>query len=278
MLKKVLITVLTYPTPSTKYIETVCTAGITEDGDWIRIYPIKLRMLREQIHKYSWYIFDVEKRAVSKDFRKESHFWVHPERLECLGKIGTTNFWEERKKYCLKKVFYNYANLEKASNFKTQNFLSLATFKPREIINLVARPKDIQEEQQKKIEILENLNNQGELIEREDIPEYWEMAQSIPYRFYYQFKDDEDNEIKLMIEDWEINMLFLKCLNGESGKDAEKEAIKKVKQKYLLEFKNKDIYFFMGTRYQDHIKNRKKYFSIIGVFYPEKKLQLTFDL
>lgn len=29
---KVLVTVLTYPCPSLKYVETVCTAGVTEDG------------------------------------------------------------------------------------------------------------------------------------------------------------------------------------------------------------------------------------------------------
>ena len=37
-LTKVLITVKTYPTLSTKYDELVCTAGFREDGSWIRIY------------------------------------------------------------------------------------------------------------------------------------------------------------------------------------------------------------------------------------------------
>lgn len=74
MQKKILITVLTYPTPSHKYIETVCTAEITEEGDWIRIYPIKLRMLEGKIQKYHWYIFEVEPRPSDKDLRKESFF------------------------------------------------------------------------------------------------------------------------------------------------------------------------------------------------------------
>ncbi len=43
--KRILVTVKTYPTPAAKYTETVCTAGITEDGEWIRIYPIRYRML-----------------------------------------------------------------------------------------------------------------------------------------------------------------------------------------------------------------------------------------
>ncbi len=42
---KVLITVKTYPIPSAKYDELVCTAGVTETGDFIRLYPINFRDL-----------------------------------------------------------------------------------------------------------------------------------------------------------------------------------------------------------------------------------------
>lgn len=37
---RVLITVKTYPIPSSKYDELVCTAGVTEAGDFVRLYPI----------------------------------------------------------------------------------------------------------------------------------------------------------------------------------------------------------------------------------------------
>ena len=42
-LTKVLNTVKTYPTISSKYDELVCTAGFREDGTWVRIYPIQFR-------------------------------------------------------------------------------------------------------------------------------------------------------------------------------------------------------------------------------------------
>jgi hypothetical protein len=42
MRKKVLITVTTIPLPSRSYDELVCTAGVLEDGTWIRIYPMPL--------------------------------------------------------------------------------------------------------------------------------------------------------------------------------------------------------------------------------------------
>lgn len=34
---KVLVTVMTYPLPSRGYQELVCTAGVTEDGEWVRL-------------------------------------------------------------------------------------------------------------------------------------------------------------------------------------------------------------------------------------------------
>lgn len=43
--EKIFITVKTYPSISASYGELVCTAGIREDGSWIRIYPVPFRTL-----------------------------------------------------------------------------------------------------------------------------------------------------------------------------------------------------------------------------------------
>lgn len=53
---KVLITVKTYPAISKKYEELVCTAGLLEDGSWVRIYPVQFRKksYNEQYAKYDW--------------------------------------------------------------------------------------------------------------------------------------------------------------------------------------------------------------------------------
>ena len=74
---KVLVTVLTYPCPSLKYVETVCTAGVTEDGRWVRMYPLRLRMLDNDIHKWHWHEFDLEQRPADKDVRIESYYCLH---------------------------------------------------------------------------------------------------------------------------------------------------------------------------------------------------------
>jgi len=43
---RIAITVKTYPNPSTKYSETVCTAGVDLDNNrFVRLYPVRLRDL-----------------------------------------------------------------------------------------------------------------------------------------------------------------------------------------------------------------------------------------
>jgi hypothetical protein len=43
--ERILITVKTYPMLSKKYGELVCTVGLRENGEWIRIYPVPFRQL-----------------------------------------------------------------------------------------------------------------------------------------------------------------------------------------------------------------------------------------
>ncbi|MFP4543917.1 MAG: hypothetical protein ACOC2K_02160 [Bacteroidota bacterium] len=69
MKERILIVVKAYPAISSKYGETVCTAGITENGDWIRIYPIPYRLLdyKDRFRKYDLIELDIVKNK--SDFR-----------------------------------------------------------------------------------------------------------------------------------------------------------------------------------------------------------------
>ena len=97
---RLLITVKTYPTPSTRYREIVCTAGVKEDGSWVRLYPINYRFkdYSQWYKKYQWIEVEVEKNF--RDPRPESFRPVSD--IKILGKpLGTENNWAERKKICL---------------------------------------------------------------------------------------------------------------------------------------------------------------------------------
>ncbi len=103
-LLKILITVKTYPIPSSKYDELVCTAGVTESGDFIRLYPIKYRDLpfSQQYQKYQWIEVEVEKHC-GRDNRKESYRPID----DTLRKLGEpiptqTGDWSERAHFVLR--------------------------------------------------------------------------------------------------------------------------------------------------------------------------------
>jgi len=118
---KVLITVKTYPTFSTKYDELVCTAGIKEDGSWVRIYPVPFRKLdyNKQYRKYDWIELELVKNK--SDFRPET---FRPRSIDTEIKIvdhvGTNDNWAIRKKIVLKKVHTNLSLLIKEAKDKSK--------------------------------------------------------------------------------------------------------------------------------------------------------------
>ncbi|NLH20567.1 MAG: hypothetical protein GX463_00080 [Methanothrix sp.] len=61
--KRVLVTVKAYPEKSKKYGEVVCTIGLTDEGDWIRLYPIPFNVFsgRDGLKKYDWIEVDCKR-------------------------------------------------------------------------------------------------------------------------------------------------------------------------------------------------------------------------
>lgn len=77
-----------------------------------------------------------------------------------------------------------------------------------------------------------------------------------------------------MIKDWEIGALYWNCLKSADGNES--IALQKVRDQYETNFlKNKDIYLFLGSTKEWHMRRAKNPFVIIGVFYPKKENQLT---
>jgi hypothetical protein len=273
---KVLLTVTTYPLPSRTYDDLVCTAGLLEDGTWIRIYPIPLGFLNNlkrdgvlQPTKYSWIELNLKKR--SDDFRPESH---SPEDYEfkdlVVGEhLGTDNNWSKRKEFCLKNIYTNRAKLVAAS--KKPNFKSLATFKPAKLHAFI-----IEKVEEDWDPVYAELKKQGSLFPKADAQKTGDAPKikKVPYKFYYKFEDDDGKISKLMIEDWEIGQLYWNCLRRADYD--EEVALEKVRYRYEYEFFNKkDIYLFLGTTKKHHNTSRNP-FVIIGVFYP--KLETQFKL
>lgn len=266
---KVLITVKTYPTPATKYDELVCTAGFTEEGKWIRIYPVEYRKkdYKDQYAKYDWVEVDlVENKS---DFRPES---FRPKTAESqftnIGHLDTKHNWSERKRIVLNNVYNDLTLLIDEAKDKSI-CTSLAVFKPTKIIDFVYEEVE-REWSASKLAALQ----QGNLFESTD--KGFEVVKKLPYKFSYIFEDINGRRSKLMIEDWETGELYWKMFYKYGD---EKTACEKVKQKYLDDFaKTKDLYFFLGTLYQHHARKSLNPFVIIGTFTPKIETQTKLDL
>ena len=65
---KALILVRTYPTPARNGVEVSCTAAVTEDGQWLRLFPVPYRFLGltdQRFRKYQWIDSTLRKRAMA---------------------------------------------------------------------------------------------------------------------------------------------------------------------------------------------------------------------
>jgi len=261
-LTRVLITVKTYPTISAKYDELVCTAGFREDGTWVRIYPVpfRKRAYTEQYKKYDWIELDLVKNK--SDFRPES---FRPATLDTeinvVGHIDTARNWQERKKLCLGKIYYNLSEL--IAEAKDKNIgTSLAVFKPNEILDFYVEPVD-RDWSAKQKAILAQQN----LFENK-----FEVVKKLPYKFKFRFKDNQGQVSNMMIEDWEAGQLFWNCLARHEGN--EQKAIDDVRKKYFDDFaKTKDLHFYLGTTQKNHYVSHNP-FMIIGTFHPKIENQM----
>lgn len=250
--RKILIATKTYPSISTKYQETVCTAGIllSEEENplqWIRIYPIRYRYLDFDKRYPRWAIVSAKIKRNDQDYRPES-FKIDDNSLEIIRKIDTTNNWQERKSLVLSLQFRSIADIQAQGK-------SLGIIKPKSIERFFSK-KTSREWNQKQQTVLNQLDLFEPNIDLE----------KIPYKFFYQFTDEDNVPHKYSISDWEIMELYRKCRDRSqlSGLEAEQYALEKVRQKLEDDFlKSKDLYFIVGN-----LKNHAKSFMIIGLFYP----------
>lgn len=248
MLKeRILITVKTYPTLSRKHGETVCTAGIREDGSWVRLYPVPFRRLNEteQYRKFDWIELDVKKST--SDPRPETHHPTDPKAIEAVDYLGTGQNWNARRRVLRKvRVFHHLQPLlEGAKN----NSLSLALFKPARILDFYWEACE-RDWDAAKVEAMRQRANQGELFADEQWRMTFQLMPKLPYNFSYCFQDADGRESNLQVLDWEAGQLFYNCLRDARGDEG--LALAKVKQKYLDTFLQTDLHFFLGTMQQFH--------------------------
>lgn len=264
---KVLVTVKTYPIPSSRYDELVCTAGVMEDGSFVRLYPINFRDLpfSQQYRKYQWIEVSAEKHR-GRDVRKES-YRPDCDSIQLLGEPIPTKRgdWSDRAKYVLAQPSFSMEELyEKQQEDRT----SLGIFKPKIVRDLVISEDDPDWKPAFKAALA-----QSRLWETRTKSK--EPPRKVPYKFHYLF-ECKDSRCKknhrMMIEDWEVGALYWKLVDGGA---TPQKAADGVRKKFLEELcdPRRDTHFLVGT-----ILAHPKTWVVVGVFWPPKPKPKTADL
>ncbi len=251
---KVLIVVMTYPHPSRGYQELVCTAGITESGNWVRLYPIdyRYRPSHHKFRKYQWIQVQLAPCGQGNDNRKESRK-PNLDSITLVGEpLSTENDWAERREIIDSMPHYSLNQLK--ALYDTDR-TSLGIVRPTRVIDLEIRPATDPDWKPE----WRQLFSQKTLFGEEQKP-----LRKLPYSFHYIFDcEDSGKPHTAMCEDWELGVLFLKERDRLGSDEA---AAQSVRAKFLDEIcgPEKDTCFFMGTHFPYNT------WLVLGLFWPPR--------
>lgn len=248
--KRVLVTAKTYPTPASKGAEVSCTAGITGDGKWIRLFPIPFRFMggEKQFSKYQWIEVAAKK---SSDTRKES-FEVDIATLKIVSdSLPTKNAWKARKEIIFQLEVPSLCYLQQT---RPQTGNTLGIFKAKTIHNFLLEKDSPDWTPAEKEKLL-----QYSLYEKHP----WEPLVKIPYKFSYTFTCNDSccKGHKLMCVDWELGQSY-RAWKRKYGDKWEWAIIKRYQTDMIMTY---DTYFIVGT-----VHGYPASWIIIGLFYPPR--------
>ena len=247
--QRVLITVRTYPVPARKGIEVSCTAGVTDQGRWIRLFPIPYRFLDEdrRFRKYQW--IDVDTLKAPNDQRAESYNLNH-ETISIGATVPPDREWQARRAVLQPLIAQSLCALQKAQT------ATLGLIKPRKINRLVIEATDPNW-------TLEQLGRLQQLDLFHKSPA--QLLEKLPYAFKYEFtcEEPECRGHSMTCTDWEMGQSYRRWRNtyGDEWERA-------FRTKYEAEMTDRfDTHFFVGNLHQ-----YPNAWIIVGLFYPPKQL------
>jgi hypothetical protein len=247
---RVLITVKTYPHPDPNDLERVCTAGLTETGSFVRLYPVPLRYLPiwQNYAKYQWIEVDAEKH--STDRRKES-YRPNVDSIQLLGEpLSTARHWAARKDMVFR---HPVRTMEELYDLQDNDGTSLGLVRPAKVEELLVVPDadKWKEEWEADLAQIRLLGPQRKPLKK------------IPFKFRYQFRcrDARCKGHVMSMGDWELGALYLNELDRLGSAEA---AASSVKNKFFNQLcgRSVDTHFFVGTVAQFGT------WIVLGTFYP----------
>lgn len=250
--KKAFVTVKTYPTPSATYIETTCVSGITDDGRWIRLHPIRFRSLEEEnkFPRYSW--IQLRANKATRDSRPESYH-VDETSIQVLKNVPTTNNWQERREIVESMLSQSIEDLR---DQQATRHTSLGVIRPKEITSFSIEETDAQWSPKQLAKL-----DQQDLFALKQGP----RLEKIPFRFYYDFICDDPRcrGHHMQILDWEVAQSYRKWSRGVTRTEWERQMRDMYDYKVRYHY---DSLFFLGT-----LAKYPTSWTIGGIFFAPSK-------
>lgn len=256
--ERILIWGKTYPELSSKYYETVCTGGVRENGEFIRMYPIPFRYLGENSNftKYQWIRAKIKK---SKEDPRPESFKVDPNSIIVEETIPPDKFqWFERKRHIfpIDKFCFNSAERLLEDNRICKR--SMGFVKPAVVHDVVMedRPSEDYVTFKRKLEENRQRSKQPDLFGEPSLAELKQL-QFISKRFKVKWSCNSHDcrSHNMSVLDWEAYELVRKV--GAS------EALERMKQ--ILISGDYAVGFFLGN-----FRLHPTAFTIGGIWYPKK--------
>lgn len=260
--KKVLVTVKAAPEPSRKYHEgVVCTAGITDEGEFIRLYPVPFGLFYKGKGpaKFDWIEVECEK-ATEILMRKESYkirpgndIKILDTSLSSAG--GKKVNWKKRNEIVLPLKANSIEDLRDAFN---RDRTSLGLVKVADLIDFIEREsedEDVANTKNFMQVVFDQVESKGRMTA---IPVLEKVPHVHSYKFRCEGKDCTTHDMTYL--DWELS----ESLRSRRSKYPADVLPKMIRQTYYDKFKQTDLHFFVGTTSQHPS------WVIIGSYRPPK--------
>jgi len=224
---------------------------VTDDGHWLRLFPVPWRFLQtdQRFLKYQWVEVDVVK---ASDHRPESYKIVK-DGIRILSRpLSTADAWRARKRIVFPQLSASLCELIRNRN--KNKHPTLGFFRPESIEALLISPAKSQTWTPEQQVVL----RQQELFDKR--PK--QILEKIPFDFRYEFRcsDAQCPGHRLKCTDWELGESFRKW-RPEYGEAWEA----KFREKFEAYMIRRDTHFFVGT-----LKARPHIWLICGLFYPPR--------
>lgn len=239
MKENILVLVRATPEKSRKHSHLVCVAGINDNNEWRRLYPVKF--------SYGDALIDFNKRDMIQATLANPD---NDKRLESRKVIGHNNLNSQMDTDAVReRILPLVTSIEKLSAANA----SLGVIKPELLgVNIEVNSTDIYDNQTYFSIAGDYLSEKREKVK-------------MPVKLSYHFKckgEPECNGHNIVLIDWELNELTRNIIRKDKDPKIVEE---KIRVKFFDNMKERDLYFYMGTHF------RFKTWIIIGIFYPKQR-------